>query len=97
MNINKTRNTITIEFSDDEMVILSDSLLDPLAHFEVVATQKLANCKSRILREWTTRLQETKRVDAIPTDDTELLTLILSQPDYKSRVDRDAITPGLTG
>lgn len=94
MEVIKKTNSILIEFTDDELVILSDSLLDPLGHFETVAREKLANCKSRLLREWTARLQEQKRVAAIPTDDAELLTLILSQPDYKSRVDSELSTIG---
>lgn len=86
--ITKT-NEITIQLTDEELVILADSLIDPFAHFETVVREKLANCKSRLLKKWTTRLQEQKRVAAIPTDDEELITLILNQPDYKSRADSE--------
>ena len=89
MNITKKDNSITLEFTEDEMVILADSLINPLDHFETVAIEKLANCKSRLLRNWLSKLQETKTVSSIPTDDTELISLIISQPDYKNRVDSE--------
>jgi len=89
MKTTRGENSITIEFSDEELVILADSLIDPLAHFEIVASEKLANCKSRLLSEWTAKLQTDKRVPAIPTDDTALIELITAQPDYQNRADRD--------
>lgn len=89
MNIIKGEKSITIEFNDEEMVILSDSLLNPLDHFETVAREKVANCTSRLIQGWTNKLQQEKRVPAIPTDDTELIDLIKAQPDYKNRAGRD--------
>ena len=89
MNIVKTTNSITIEFTDEELLVLANDLFDPLAWVETAAREKVANCKNRFLRDWITKFQQTKTVATIPTDDTELINLILTQPDYKSRVDRD--------
>lgn len=89
MEVTKGEKSITIEFTDEEIVILNDSLLDPFVHLEAVAREKVANCKSRLIQGWTNKLQQEKRVPAIPTDDTELINLIKSQPDYKDRAGRD--------
>ena len=90
MKITKEANSILIEFTDEELVILADSLIDPFGHLELVASEKLANCKSRLLSEWIARLQIDKRVPSIPTDDTALIELITTQPDYANRAGREA-------
>lgn len=98
MIVTKTKNSILIEFTDEEIIILANDLLNPLAHFEMVASEKLANCKQRMLNEWQARLRQEKRVEFIPSDDKALLDLILVQPDYKNRQARDAealLIPGL--
>lgn len=89
MKVTKTKNSITLEFADEELSILGDSLLDPLAHFETIASEKLANCRQRIFQEWGEKLRKDKRVGSIPTDDKALLDLILAQPDYKDRKSRE--------
>ena len=85
MKIVKITNSITIEFTDVELKILANDLLDPLGHFEIVAREKLANCKTRLLNYWLTKFQQEKSVENIPTDEIVLLDLIFSQLDYKSR------------
>ena len=93
MKTTRGTNSILIEFTDEELLVLRNDLLDPLAWVETAASEKLANCKERLLREWTTRLQQEKRVPAIPTDEGALLELIKAQPDYKTRVGREAEQP----
>lgn len=88
MKIKKTPTSITLEFDEDEIKILADSLIDPFAHFEMVGREKIANCKSRLFKEWQERLHKEKRVPSIPTNDRDLLALILDQPDYKNRAER---------
>lgn len=89
MKVIKETNSITIEFADEELFILANDLVDPLTWIETAASEKLANCKSRLLQDWTTKLQQDKRVASIPTDDVELISLIVTQPDYKSRANRE--------
>ena len=89
MNIKKTKNAITVEFTTDEIKILANDLINPLDHFEQVAIQKLANCKDRLIREWTAQLIADKSVENIPTDDGLLLETIFAHPKYKSRLERD--------
>lgn len=88
MNVTKTANSITLEFANSEMTVLADSLIDPLSWIETAATEKLANCQSRMAGEWLNKFKQDKRIEAIPTDDKALLELIVSQPDYLTRADR---------
>ncbi len=50
---------------------------------------KINNCKKRFFREWIPKLRE--RSLAIPATDSALIALILSQPDYKDRKDREEV------
>lgn len=69
MQITKTENSITVRFSEEELIFLADSLIDPLAWIEILTVEKVANCKDRLFKEWTAKLQQDKRVESIPTDD----------------------------
>lgn len=89
MQITKTATSISIEFTDQDLAILEDSLLDPLAWFERDASEKLANCKSRLKEFWLKKFEKEKAVESIPTAETALLDLIFGQPDYKNRAKRD--------
>lgn len=90
MQITKTENSITVRFSEEELIFLADSLIDPLAWIEILTVEKVANCKDRLFKEWTAKLQQDKRVESIPTDDVTLINLITDQHDYKNRANRDA-------
>lgn len=52
-----------------------------------ILTHKYERCLERLKKEWLPRLKE--RMSEIPTDDEMLATLILSQPDYKNRSQRE--------
>lgn len=53
-----------------------------------VLSHKYERCLERLKKEWIPKLAD--RVQSIPTNDEELATLIFSQPDYKSRSQREA-------
>lgn len=89
MQITKTKTSILIEFTERDLAILADSLLDPLAWFETLANEKLANCKDRLKDTWLRKFEKDKSVEAIPTDETLLLDLIFNHKDYKNRAERD--------
>ena len=93
MHIIKTATSVSIEVTATEEQILANDLLDPMQHFVTVATEKLANCKSRLLTAWTAKLLQDKSVPSIPTDEQALLDLIFSHPDYKNRKQREADSP----
>lgn len=89
MKFTKSKNNISIEFDDIEISILADSLLDPPSWFETVFNEKIANCKSRLIKRETERFISNKSVANIPTDEEILLELIFRGDDYKNRQDRD--------
>lgn len=53
-----------------------------------VLDHKYERCLERLKAEWMPKLKT--RVTSIPTDDDALISLIMSQPDYKSRKQREA-------
>lgn len=90
MNVTKTANSITFEFDEIEQQIVANDVLDPLVWIEQAVTNKIANCKRRLLDSWIKKFQQTKSVENIPTDEDEMIALIFSQPDYRCRVEQDA-------
>lgn len=52
-----------------------------------ILNHKYEMCLKRLKEEWIPKLQ--KRYTSIPTNDDEICALIFSQPDYKSRKQRD--------
>lgn len=91
MNTTKTTNSITIELDETEQKILLNDLLDWQQWIEDAITNKLANCKSRLIDNGTKTLLKNKSVENIPTDEDLLLDLIFAQEDYKSRIEREAM------
>lgn len=90
MQITKVgKKKITIELTDQERAIYDDSLYEFLDWLETLCNEKLANSKNRLVNHWVGILQREHRVVNIPTDDTALLALIFSQPDYKTKKQRD--------
>jgi len=53
-----------------------------------IIEHKYERCLERLKREWEPKLRG--RVQSIPTDQDALAELIFSQPDYRSRAQRDA-------
>jgi hypothetical protein len=53
-----------------------------------VLNHKYERCLDRMKLEWMPKLKG--RMDAVPTDDEKFAQLVMSQPDYKSRKNRDA-------
>lgn len=91
MNITKISNSITIELDEIEQKILLNDLLDWQQWIEIAITEKLANCKSRLIDNGTKVLIKNKSVENIPTDEDLLLDLIFSQEGYKNRAEREAM------
>ena len=97
MNITKKTNSITIELDDTEQKILLNDLLDWQQWIEDAIVNKLANRKKALKDFWKDKFEQEKSVENIPTDEDLLLDLIFSQPEYKSRVERDESEPVLIG
>ena len=94
--------TITISISDVDEKILYNDLMSTVSNkgvdnegikdwHEKASIGKINNCWKRFQREWTTKLMEDESfTDAIPSNKTDFVNLVLARPDYKDRVARDA-------
>jgi len=56
-----------------------------------VLNHKYERCLERMRSEWMPKLKE--RIDSIPTDDDKFASLVMSQPDYTSRKQRESVNP----
>ena len=83
----KVGNKVIMEISQQDLKCLKNDLLDTEDWFVKALTGKINNCKKRMMREWIPRLRA--KGLSIPSNDEELVDLILAQPDYKNRAERD--------
>jgi hypothetical protein len=83
--------TITVTINDTDQKSMKNDLLDINQWVQDAVTGKKNNCWKRFQREWTTRLMNDESyTDAIPSNKTDFVNLVLARPDYKDRVARDA-------
>lgn len=61
---------------------------DMKRRLQYILMHKYERCLERLKKEWEVRLKE--RAASIPTNDDALAELIFSQPEYKSRKQRDS-------
>ena len=54
---------------------------------QYILTHKYERCLERLKKEWLPKLKG--RIESIPLNDEDLAELILRQPDYKNRQNRD--------
>jgi hypothetical protein len=76
------KSVIRNEISDDIFEA------DMKRRLQYILTHKYERCFEDLKNEWIPKLKD--RVDSIPTNPDRLAELILSQPDYKCRKERDA-------
>ena len=83
--------TITVTINDTDQKCMKNDLLDLDAWVQDAVTGKKNNCWKRFQREWTIKLMEDESfTDAIPSNKTDFVNLVLARPDYKDRATRDA-------
>lgn len=90
----KIGNKVIMNVSSDDVKCLDNDLLSAKDWLVMGLKGKINNCKKRMYREWIPKLRE-RNLD-IPSADSALIALILSQPDYKDRRDREDAAPGQT-
>ena len=82
--------TITVSISDTDEKVMKNDLLDLDQWVQDAVTGKKSNCWKRFQREWTTKLMEDESfTDAIPSNKTDFVNLVLARDDYKDRATRD--------
>jgi hypothetical protein len=87
--------TITVTIDDTDQKCMKNDLLDLDTWVQDAVLGKKNNCWKRFQREWTTKLMEDESfTDAIPSNKTDFVNLVLARPDYKDRVTRDAEAQG---
>ena len=86
----KVGNKVLKEISVDEIKALKHDLLSPKDWFQAGPLEnKIIQSKKRMFRQWIPILRE--RGLTIPSNDADLVALILSQPDYKNRKQREEV------
>jgi len=87
--------TITVTIDDTDQKSMKNDLLDINQWVQDAVLGKKNNCWKRFQREWTTRLMEDESfTDAIPSNKTDFVNLVLARDDYKDRATRDAEAQG---
>ena len=71
-----------------EESVLKNDLLDVQDWVTKAVDGKVANCKKRMIAEWTPILMADDSVSSIPANEDELIALIVGRSDYKSREER---------
>ena len=87
----KVGNKIIMEISITDLKCLKNDLLDPEDWFIGALTGKINKCKKRMVTQWIPILRS--KGLSIPSNDEELVDLILAQPDYKNRAERESEEP----
>ena len=82
---------IEVYVSDADAQRLAHDLTDVSEWLNDALRGKIAACEDRMVREWLPRLFASDDVLVIPATDEGLLEMILAQPDYLSRIQRDLI------
>jgi len=79
---------ITVTINDTDQKCMKNDLLDLNQWVQEAVTGKKNNCWKRLQREWTQKfIDDESFTDPIPSNRTDFVNLVLSQPTYK---DRDA-------
>ena len=83
--------TITVSINDTDEKVMKNDLLDLDQWVQDAVTGKINNCWKRFQQEWTTKLMNDESfTDAIPSNKTDFVNLVLARDDYKDRATRDA-------
>ena len=84
--------TITVNIDDTQEKVLKDNLTDINKWVQDAIMGKENNCWKRFQAEWTTKLMNDESfTDAIPSNKTDFVNLVLARSDYKNREERGDI------
>ena len=81
-----TKRTLT----SVEEAVLKNDIQDIQGWVDGAINGKINNCKKRMCEKWRKILYADESVTQIPNDDDELVSLIITRDDYKTREERDA-------
>jgi len=78
-----------IDVEDHEYTAAINYWKDPEELLIDLLENKIARCKERFVLHWTKILIADSNVSEIPTNDDDLIEMVILRPDYKNRVQRD--------
>tara|TARA_R110002126_G_scaffold77229_2_gene192661 strand:- start:7980 stop:8246 length:267 start_codon:yes stop_codon:yes gene_type:complete len=82
---------ITINISDEELKFLENDLPDVQQWVENVVKNKITKCKTRLIEEWVPKFLQDSSVTSISGSDSELISQIMRNENYKNRSSREAL------
>ena len=97
---------VTITINDTDQKVLYNDLLKIVTKdgvenegikdwVEKAVEGKINNCWKRMQQNWTTKLMNDESfTDALPSNKTDFVNLVLARDDYKDRATRDAEAQG---
>ena len=82
--------TLTVEVTDTEQAVLLNDLTNINDWVQGAVTGKKSNAWKRMQSEWTTKLMnDSSFTDAIPSNQSDFVALVIARDDYKTRKERD--------
>ena len=78
-----------VEISPSSALALENDLLDIDEWIIEAVAGKVANCRSRMLREWVPILLADPNIEDLPANEDSLIEFIVSHPTYKNRSARE--------
>jgi len=83
--------TMTVTIDDTDQKIMKNDLVDIDAWVQDAVIGKKNNTWKRFQSEWTKKLMDDESfTDAIPSNKTDFVNLVLARPDYKDKTAREA-------
>ena len=82
---------MTVTIDDTDQKIMKNDLVDIDAWVQDAVIGKKNNTWKRFQSEWTKKLMDDESfTDAIPSNKTDFVNLVLARPDYKDKTAREA-------
>ena len=75
--------------SSTEESVLKNDLLDVQDWVDKAIDGKVNNCKKRMIAEWLPKLYADESVTQIPSNEDEMIALVVARSDYLNRVESD--------
>nr|BAR32447.1 hypothetical protein [uncultured Mediterranean phage uvMED] len=82
--------TITVTINDDDQKIMKNDVVNINDWVQDAVTGKINSCWKRMHANWSTQLlNDESFTDAIPSNKTDFLNLVLARPNYENAKTRD--------
>lgn len=79
------------DVEDHEHTAACSYWLDPTGLVRNLIDNKIARCRERFVKEWEAKLMADPLVTEIPSNEDDLIMMVVARPDYKNRVQKEAL------